>query len=158
MGRSRRMTPTTSLMFTRQAAVLTAVLLLSTACSVSLKERAVRQVQAVDIVLSQAQDTEISLFESGTVPALTLDKHRTFHGALAKAFDAVERTAIALRSWRAGDPVPNDTASILSAANEAVAVLSDVAPEISGLWSVVQRWLETALELQRIFEGDGGGE
>jgi hypothetical protein len=137
----------------RLALVTALALVVSLGCSVSLKERAVRQVQAVDAVLSQTQDTEISLFESGTVSGLTADRHKRFHAALAKAFDGVERTAIALRAWRAGDPVPNDTASILEAANEALAVLGEIAPEAGGLLSVAQRWLETALELQRIFEG-----
>lgn len=143
-----------TLVLNRAAVVLTVALVVS-ACSVPLKDRAVRQVQAIDAVLSTVQDTEISLFESGAVPALTTEKHRAVHAALGKAFDAVERLAVTLRSWRAGDPVPNDVTTILEAAREAIAVLETVLPEASTLLTAVSRWVETALALDAIFRGGG---
>jgi hypothetical protein len=125
------------------------------ACSVSLRQRAVQQVQTIDTILATAQDAEINLYASGAVPALTPEKHRAYHAALAKGFDAAERVAIATKAWRAGDPVPNDTRAILDAAEEALGVLEGVLPEQHRLFGLVRQWLETAIALEQMFAGGG---
>lgn len=138
---------------TGHAIVAAALLILAVGCSVPLKERAVRHVQALDLVLSHAQDAELSLYESGTVAALTPDRHKAFHAALYTAMDATERLAIALLAWRAGDPAPDDVASVLAAAKEALAALEAAVPEASAVLGHVRAWLETAIALQAIFSG-----
>ena len=141
-----------TLVVNRTVAVLTVALLVS-ACAPSLKERAVRQVQAVETVLETVQDTEISVYESGIAPALTLEKHQAVHRALVKGFDAVERAAIALRAYRAGDPVPNDVTSILEAAQETLTVLETVAPQAETLVAWVRVWLGHAQALAALLGG-----
>jgi len=140
------------LQVTRLAVITTLVLLVS-ACGLSLKEKAVRQVQAIDTVLSSVQDTEISLYASGAIPQLTEAKHRAFHGELSKAFDAEERVAIALKAWKADDPAPQDVGSILTTAQQALAVLEGVVPEQHRIWQQVTTWVSLALELQRLMGG-----
>lgn len=137
----------------RTITVLVAVAFVASCASLGVRGNAVQQVQAIDAVLSSVQDVEISLFESGTITALTAEKHRAFHGILARAFEAEERLAVTIKAWRAGDPAPSGAAEILATAQEAVTVLTGVVPEGQTLWSHVQTWLGFAIELQQIIGG-----
>lgn len=133
-----------------------AFIVASAACaSVSVKERAVIDLQGLHQVLAAAQDTEISLYTSGTVPALTEAKHRQFHTALSKAFAAEITLATALRTWRAGDPAPASSSEVVALARETLTVVADLAPQASALVAAVQSWLDTAVAVQAMFRTGG---
>lgn len=116
-------------------ALLLALLLALAACGVlPYKQRAAGVLSVIHELLESAQQAEIDLYRAGRpddplVPQLTDAHHRTFHEALLVAFDAEQRAVIALRAWRAGDPVPRSLPEILSASREALSVLQQVGPE-----------------------------
>ncbi len=93
--------------------------LLVIGCSVSLKQKVVLSLQAQHQVLAALDDTELAVFQSKTIPALTVDRHRAFSTALAKAYRAESKASMALQTWRAGDPAPTDITELIAVADEA---------------------------------------
>ena len=98
------------------AAILALPFLLS--CSVSLKQKVVLSLQAQHQVLAALDDTELAVFQSKTIPALTVERHRAFSAALAKAYRAESKAAGALQTWRAGDPAPTNITELIAVADE----------------------------------------
>lgn len=141
--------------FLRRWAFALVVACLSAACaSLGPKEQATEYVQAVHFAIGQAQDVEISLFEAGTVPGLTRERHVAYHRALSKAFDAEIRTVTALDAWRAGDPVPSTIPEIATAATEALSVVQAIGPAaVQPVVSSVQAVLTAVQQLSRSLGG-----
>lgn len=140
----------------RRAAVSLALSLTLVASCASLqpKERAALTLNAVQTTASQVQDLEISLFNAQT-QGLTAERHVAFHRGLVRLFDAVERTAIALRAWRAGDPAPASLAEALVAAQETLAVLAQVGgPPLERALAYAKSLVDSLIAIDQLLGGN----
>lgn len=121
----------------------------SAACAPSKRARVVQAYQSTQIGLGAVQDAELALYKSGTVPALTLEKHQEINRAFVKAFRAQITFGNALLAWRSEGVQPSGYAEWLAAIDETLAVLSDLLPSDRALFDTTIAWTRNVIAIIR---------
>lgn len=120
--------------------------------SVPLKQRVTQGLQTAHVTVSQAQDTEISIYNSGTV--ISAADHKAFHAALVKFFDAEIALAQALQVWRAGDPPPQTVREGLKVAKQTLTEAQKLAPaSFQPVLGIVAKAIGQIEDLLTLLEG-----
>jgi hypothetical protein len=84
--------------------------------------------QALTAAVDGLQRGETALFTAGTLPALTLDRHKAFNAKLVEIVDAVDAARAVVLAWRPGQPIPAQLGTIL----QTVKVLLKTSTEVMG--------------------------
>jgi hypothetical protein len=85
---------------------------------VSIKQNAVLSAQGIETTLRTTRETELALYQSGSVKELTPALHEQINRSLIKAFDDNILLAQALKAYRSGDPVPTSLNALLVDVND----------------------------------------
>jgi hypothetical protein len=70
--------------------------------------------QALTSALDGLQRGETALFNAGTFPALTLDRHKAFNAKLIDVIDTIDAARAVVLVWRPGQPLPPQLGVILT--------------------------------------------
>jgi hypothetical protein len=122
---------------------LLSIPLLVAACHHGVPKRdTVVNIRALTKALGGLQAGETAIFNAHTVPALTLDKHKTFNAKVVEIVDGVSAALDVCDAWRPGQPVPAQLAPILTKTkallNEGAAVIGAALPEkFAAVWDAM---------------------
>jgi hypothetical protein len=134
-------------LFTRFVAALACVGMIGCG-GVKIKQNAVLSAQGIESTLRTARETELTLYQSGTVKELTPALHKQINSSLVKAFDDNILLAQALKAYRSGDPVPASLNALMIDVNDTMNVAlkllpstatSDLVEKISAVISATQQ-------------------
>ena len=149
-------------------------LTLSGCASLPAKEKAVESLQATEVALGAAQDAERALCNptaaasaptapivdctggASTAIGLTNARHQQIATALVKAFDAQAKAAVALRAWKAGDPVPTTVTDISTDAAAALAVVRQLLTTNPQVTDIIAK-LQAVMNAVALISGQLGG-
>jgi hypothetical protein len=95
---------------------------------VSIKQNAVLSAQGIETTLRTTRETELALYQSGSVKELTPALHEQINRSLIKAFDDNILLAQALKAYRSGDPVPSSLNALLVDVNDTMNVALKLLP------------------------------
>lgn len=141
-------------LYARRLVVWLTILVIAVACSVSLKQRAVRTVQTTQVTLAAIQDNERAIcdperaqvrpqvpittcVESAVKAGLTTERHQNIAKGLAVAFGLQVKAATALQAWQAGQPPPKELDEMLSTLGSVLTVIRQITPATSEVSKVV---------------------
>ena len=95
---------------------------------IKIKQNAVLSAQGIESTLRTARETELSLYQSGTVKELTPALHSQINSSLVKAFDDNILLVQALKAYRSGDPVPTSLNALIVDVNDTMNVALKLLP------------------------------
>ena len=110
-------------LFTRILATLACVGIIGCG-GVKIKQNAVLSAQGIESTLRTARETELTLYQSGTVAQLTPAIHQQINATLVEAFDDQIKLASVLKEWRSGDPVPTTLNAIIADMQDTIRVIT----------------------------------
>ena len=125
-------------MIARKKTWLTYSLVIATALSLNLaatchhgtpKSDTVLNIKILTTSVDAFQQGETTLFNSKTIPALTLDRHKAFNGKVVEVVDAITAALDACDAWRPGQPVPPQLGPIMSK----IKILLDTSSDVIGV-------------------------
>lgn len=151
----------------RAFVALTLVVALTTACALSLKEKASTARETARTALVAVDDLERQLCgpdpsapnhclnpDASTI-GLTNARHQAISRALVDAFTADKKVAAAILQWRAGDPAPADLSALLKDATDTFGVVQGFLPTTNTLFQKIRHWLDEVNVLVDAFTGGG---
>lgn len=137
---------------TRLGTVL-AIALMVACAHLPAKQKAVSGLQAAHAALASAQDFERQTYASGSLPALTAQRHADISRFFIKAFDDELKAGVALKAWRAGDPAPASLVDYQTDITQALAVARAVAPSGGTIIDKVQVVLDEVVKVILALQG-----
>ncbi len=150
--------------------VLCSALLAFTCASVGPKEKAFHTYQTIHGAISTAQDIErvacipsaadATKCTSKLAPTfgLTDAKHVEFNRLLGDALRLEEKVGIALKAWKAGDPVPTDVQALTKIAQQVLALAETLLPTDSDARRLVANAKDLVTAVQQIADALKGGK
>lgn len=96
------------------AVVVAAMLSMAATCKHNTPRHDTRvNLQVLVTALHGLQDSEHTVYNEGSAPDLTLEKHRAFNAEMVKVWDAADAAVALALAWRPGEPVPPQLSSWL---------------------------------------------
>lgn len=146
---------------------LTLLLALAVGCAGSLKANLVAAHQGIETSLAGVDDAErLACFGQLSLPAnpttcgnplalkfgLTDQRHQKFSQLLSQAYAVQVRLAPAIKTFKAGDPIPTDLTTSLQLAQEVQSAAAVFDPS-SNIPARVKTWLDELTALSKLFNG-----
>ncbi len=133
--------------------------------SLPVKQRAVVSLQASETALEAAHDAERLLCSptadqtkaithcdgaQAAAIGLTDDVHRRLARLFSIAFDAQEKAALVLKTWRAGDPAPASFADYRRVASEILGLVGEIVPKEQDAVAKAQQAVDEAAKVAAV--------
>ena len=91
--------------------------------SLPLKKTIVLSAQNIEVAAGSAQDFENTAYKS-QLWKISPETHKEINAKLARVFNAQIKLAIVLKTWKAGDPYPEELNEVITATSEAVDLIN----------------------------------
>jgi hypothetical protein len=96
--------------------------------------------------LKGLQAGEKALYDAHTVPALTLERHKSFNSKMVQVWDANEAAVIVAQAWRPGKPLPPQLGILLGKVSALMTEVADVIgvalpAKVAHVWDAVVKVL-----------------
>lgn len=119
-------------------------------CATSQRARVAQGYQGTQLGLGAIQDAEMALYSSGTVPALTLQKHQQINRVFVKAFEAQIGFGNLLLAAR-NSPLPREGyAQWIAAIDATLKELTTLLPSDRRLLDATVAWVKNIVEMIRV--------